>query len=444
MSKIVCDICGATYPDTDDQCPICGTAKADAAAAGDTAAEAGGYAYVKGGRFSKSNVKKRNNGQRELPRETVQEKPQKEKPVKEKPVKEKPAKAPKQTPVVRRERPQRQQEQDEPTGNLGLIIIVVILVLAIVAVSIFIIMRYVDQLNPEGPAGSTPATSTPAADPTGSTGNQGPISIPCTGLRLPLTEYTFNSVGEVLLLKPEVQPENTTEGLLFISEDPRIATVDQKGMVTAVADGETVIYVACGSWKVQITIICNVGVAPTDPTEPTQPTQPSEPAYVLELNRTDFTLNGYGASHQLYSGPIDRTAIKWTSSNEDVATVKDGKVTAVGNGKATITAEYEGQTATCIVRCSNVTVASFTLNTTDFTITVGKSFTVKAYDAEGLRIDPSELKFYTAKEGFFTVDETGKVTGVQSNYGYKTDYLILYVEYKGEVLKCIVRVSAAE
>ncbi len=31
MSKIICDICGTTYPDTADQCPICGCAR-DAAA----------------------------------------------------------------------------------------------------------------------------------------------------------------------------------------------------------------------------------------------------------------------------------------------------------------------------------------------------------------------------------------------------------------------------
>lgn len=447
MSKIVCDICGATYPDTEEQCPICGTARADVAAAGDTAASDGGYAYVKGGRFSKSNVKKRNGGERELPRETVKEKPVKEKVVKEKPEKErKPAKqkSAKQEPVVRRERPQRQQVEDEQGGNLGLIIIVIILVLAIVAVSVFIIMRYVDQLNPAGSGTTGPSTTTTAAaDPTGTNKTQ-PVSIPCTGLRLPIVDYTFYTVGETLRLVPEKQPANTTEDLLFISGDPRIATVDADGLVTAVADGETVIYVACGSWKVEMTVTCNVGVEPTDPIDPTDPTEPTDPAVELKLNRKDFTLSGYGASHQLYTdGLIDRAAITWTSSDENVATVNNGKVVAVGNGKATITAEYQGQVVTCIVRCNNVVIASFTLNTTEFSITVGSSYVVKAYDAEGLRIDASELKFYTEKEGFFTVDENGKVTGVKSNYGYKMDYMILYVEYNGEVLKCIVRVNAA-
>ena len=25
MSKIICDICGTSYPETSEQCPICGT-----------------------------------------------------------------------------------------------------------------------------------------------------------------------------------------------------------------------------------------------------------------------------------------------------------------------------------------------------------------------------------------------------------------------------------
>ena len=39
----------------------------------------------------------------------------------------------------------------------------------------------------------------------------------------------------------------------------------------------------------------------------------------------------------------------WTSSNEEVATVKDGVVTAVGSGTATITASFMGQTVSCDV-----------------------------------------------------------------------------------------------
>ena len=42
----------------------------------------------------------------------------------------------------------------------------------------------------------------------------------------------------------------------------------------------------------------------------------------------------------------DMSNVTWSTSNDKVATVKNGLVTAVGEGKATITATYEGQTAT--------------------------------------------------------------------------------------------------
>ena len=64
MSKIICDVCGTSYPDTANQCPICGKLKQDnPASATDTVnAQDNGYAYVKGGRFSHANVRKRNGG----------------------------------------------------------------------------------------------------------------------------------------------------------------------------------------------------------------------------------------------------------------------------------------------------------------------------------------------------------------------------------------------
>ena len=75
MNKIVCDLCGASYPETAPQCPICGTAKSGAAKS--TSGSETGYAYVKGGRFSHANVRKRNAGNKELPRVVAPVKPQK-------------------------------------------------------------------------------------------------------------------------------------------------------------------------------------------------------------------------------------------------------------------------------------------------------------------------------------------------------------------------------
>ena len=67
MSKIICDVCGTSYPETAVQCPICGCVRPGEVKviAGDTATPAeettsSTYTHVKGGRFSKANVRKRN------------------------------------------------------------------------------------------------------------------------------------------------------------------------------------------------------------------------------------------------------------------------------------------------------------------------------------------------------------------------------------------------
>ena len=67
MSKIICDVCGTRYPDTAEQCPICGHI---CGSAGKTAEDlfvmeddrTESYQKVRGGRFSKANVKKRTAG----------------------------------------------------------------------------------------------------------------------------------------------------------------------------------------------------------------------------------------------------------------------------------------------------------------------------------------------------------------------------------------------
>ena len=64
MNKIICDVCGTAYQESATQCPICGcvrTTDLDDIIL-DNPVEGGSrtYTHVKGGRFSKANVKKRN------------------------------------------------------------------------------------------------------------------------------------------------------------------------------------------------------------------------------------------------------------------------------------------------------------------------------------------------------------------------------------------------
>ncbi len=93
--------------------------------------------------------------------------------------------------------------------------------------------------------------------------------------------------------------------------------------------------------------------APTDqPTE--EPTQPPTERYEgnFELNRYDITLFSPGESWGLYDGELPVEDIQWTSDDESVARIKDGVVTAVGNGTTTVYGTYRGVSDSCIIRCS--------------------------------------------------------------------------------------------
>ena len=93
---------------------------------------------------------------------------------------------------------------------------------------------------------------------------------------------------------------------------------------------------------------------PAESAEPTAPAEEEPSAEAsLSLNSSDFTLFAAGASYTLKAETFPAGAsVTFTSDNEEVATVdENGKVTAVAPGTATITAEADGLTATCVVRC---------------------------------------------------------------------------------------------
>lgn len=444
MNKIVCDLCGTSYPETAPQCPICGTAKTTATKS--ASGSETGYAYVKGGRFSHANVKKRNAGNKELPRVVAPVKPQKSAPQPKEPkqtpqeVKEvkqtKPA-APKPTAAetaARRQATPRQPQKEKGRGtNILLAAIALLLVIAILAVFAYLVKGFIDDRKPTDP----PATTTSPSTPTD-------LKIPCRGVSLALSNKTFSSAADKFYLSVTVDPQDTTDIIWYESSDERIATVDEKGIVYPVADGEATITVHCGDFTAECTITVEIGTPPVVPTDPTDPTDPTGPVAELVLNRTEFTLTGYGDYWDLYTaGEIDPTTIIWSSSDETIAKVENGRVTALGNGTVVITAEYMGQVATCTVHCTKVEVSNYELQTrygatSDFTLKVGDTITLFMVDSEtGMRISAESLLFALSKEGVISIDENGKIKALAKGT------VTVTVTYGEISLKCKVRVSAA-
>lgn len=465
MNKIICDVCGTDYPETAAQCPICGCASAGAqTSAGNEVADAeeqAAYVPVKGGRFSKANVRKR---------------------LKNSQMYYDPIPEPDPEPEYEDDQDPEEEDAEEDHGsNRGLLIVVAILLLAIVAVSIYIGVEIFgvgsDDPVSVGKPGTSQSTSTnpttePVTDPTTT------AKVHCEALQLSSLEIDRLQVGTEWLLMVTKVPEQTTEDVRFETSDPNVATVSEDGRIRAIGAGEAIITVTCGEVTETVKVVCVAETTdttdPTDPTDPTETTDPTDPTentepsevpsdFVLKLNRKDFTLNKAGDTHNLYNGDVDASEITWESLDETVVTVKDGVVTAVGKGRTQVVAKYGDQKVSCWVSSNakkaqetepagpngaesgDGAAATYKLLVNgkickdgdqyngDVSLPIGDNFSLTIVDEDGKQQD---VTWKMSKEGVCSVNGrtvTGESAGTVN----------LTVTIDGQTYKCIVRVNAS-
>lgn len=422
MSKIICDVCGTAYPDTAEQCPICGSARDSQEEivsddSGNTAKNVG-HQYVRGGRFSKSNVKKRNRGSRKA------------------------APGP-----VEKSAPREPAEKEMHRSNRGLVITALILLLAIIAMVTFIFLRFFyhpggGMTNPTDPY----ATSDPAVTDSTATESTVPqeTGVACTKLTVKERRIDLDAPGRAWLLEVVTEPANTTDTVSYASADEKIATVSQQGRITAVGAGQTVITVTCGTQTVQCSVACdfNEETDPTAVSDPTEETEAPVSGGSLELSHSDVTLAYKGEAFTITADGISGSEIRWSVGNTNVATVSGGKVTAVGPGMTIVTAEYNGRRAACIVRCGfedteeapenggDQPEGGCTISHTDVTLSAGETFTLTLRDSSGEEVSVS---WNSGDEAVCTVSG-GAVTGVAEGSTQVS------ATYDGVTYTCIVRV----
>ena len=171
--------------------------------------------------------------------------------------------------------------------------------------------------------------------------------------------------GNYHLLNVVALPENTTDEIIYTSADESIATVSENGRITAVSEGETVIYITCGNIQQVCPVVCRFTVETQPETEATeaaageteeqteQTTAPtSAPDVVLKLEKTDVMLGVYYEFQLKLDCDLEQNQVTWTSEHPHIATVdENGVVKALKSGTTAITAKYGDQEVSCIVRC---------------------------------------------------------------------------------------------
>lgn len=155
------------------------------------------------------------------------------------------------------------------------------------------------------------------------------------------SSHKFTGIGDTFTLNIVTDPAGKTAQVTWATSNASVATINN-GVVTSVSDGSAVITATTTDGKVAV---CNIEVV-------------TVVINGVSLNKSTLTLNGNDANETLIAttNPTGyESGVQWSSSDQTKATVNNnGKVTAVGNGSAIITASIGGHSATCQVTVTGV------------------------------------------------------------------------------------------
>ena len=176
-------------------------------------------------------------------------------------------------------------------------------------------------------------------------------------------------IGETVQLTATVTPSNATDkSVTWASSKQSVATVTKTGLVTAIAEGTSTVTASSGGKSA----LCIVTVS-----------KRFVPVTSVELNKSSIELVE-GDSETLIATvkPDDATdkTVTWSTSDKTIATVENGKVTAVKAGEATITANAGEKSATCKITVAKkiIPVTSVELNLTTLELIEEESETLVA------------------------------------------------------------------
>lgn len=227
------------------------------------------------------------------------------------------------------------------------------------------------------------------------------IKIPVASVELSQTEITLEVDGTATLTAA-VTPDNATnKTVAWESDKESIATVDNTGKVTAIAQGTAKITATADGKSAECAV--NVTAKPVPVTGITL----DQTEITLEIDETETltaTLTPDNAT--------DKT-VTWTVAPSGVVSVDDnGNVTAIKDGTATITATANGKSANC-----TVTVNAPLTNADVMKYLNDMNFIKRIVEGEGGEYVASNVKdviWYVTKDG-------KNITGANLLFTYQID-----------------------
>lgn len=237
--------------------------------------------------------------------------------------------------------------------------------------------------------------------------------------------------GATEQLKAAVTPADATyRNIIWTSSNDSVATVDNSGNVTAKSVGTAVITATTKDGK---SAACTVTV------------KKKEIAIeYIYLNASSLSVQKGGSTRITATiGPDNTTyskAVKWSSSNDSVATVdSDGNVKAIAAGNAIITAEtVNGKTASCSILVYENHIISITLSDSKISLKEGGSYKINASISPSNTTDDKTLTWTSSNPSIASVDSDGNVTAKKAG-----TTVITATSVNGITAQCQVMVTGA-
>ncbi len=229
------------------------------------------------------------------------------------------------------------------------------------------------------------------------------VTIPCEKLTVKEKSQKVEASSGSFNLGVKASPADTTDEIIYRSNDEKIVTVDGSGNATAGSKvGKTTIEVTCGSQKLTISF---------------ETTTPKATGVKLDQNVIKMSMN---ETRKLKATVVPSTAdqsVKFKSSDSKVAKVdKNGNITGVLPGKAKITVTAsDGASSYCNVYVEGETVIFEMEDNVSVKAASGQKIPYKAYliicqedyyDKQDVTL---EVEFHTAYTSALDIDGNGNV-----------------------------------
>ncbi len=235
------------------------------------------------------------------------------------------------------------------------------------------------------------------------------VSSRAVGVSISDTKLTVYK-GSSKTLKAKVLPEDAkNRSVKWTSSNPKVATVNSKGKVTGKSNGTAVITVKTADKGYNgkgYSATCKVTVK----------TKP-ESIKISGKTSTIYTTKSLALTAKVSPSGAELKGVKWSSSNEKVATVnKKGVVTAVGAGKVVITAKSSDNSKVKgtykITVKKKVQVQAIYLNYPERTRYINTKFTlVPTFNPEKATF--TDVTWKSSDSKVAKVDKNGKVTALK-------------------------------